>query len=128
MNIVGIGTDICECDRIARMIEKHGGDFVSRVFTETEIEYCGSRKAFVQHYSGRWAAKEAILKALGTGWTKGIQWTDMEITNATGGEPVVTLHNRASDVMAERGIQNIMLTISHANHAAVAFAVAVGLG
>ena len=66
-----IGTDIVECLRIAQMIERHGELFLTRVFTPREIEYCSSRKAATQHYAGRWAAKEAILKALGTGWSRG---------------------------------------------------------
>ena len=77
MNVFGIGTDITETSRIARMIEKHGDLFLNRVYTEREQEYCGKRKAAVQHYAGRWAAKEAILKAMGTGWSKGIHWTDI---------------------------------------------------
>ena len=79
--VVGIGTDIVECLRIANMIEKHQDVFINRVFTPGEIEYCGGRKSTTQHYAGRWAAKEAILKAIGTGWANGIQWTDIEIAN-----------------------------------------------
>ena len=79
--LISIGTDIIECVRIAQMIEKHGEVFLQRVFTQKEILYCSSRKAATQHYAGRWAAKEAVLKVLGTGWTKGIQWTDVEIVN-----------------------------------------------
>jgi holo-[acyl-carrier protein] synthase len=72
-NLISIGTDIIECVRIAQMIEKHGEVFLQRVFTQKEIQYCSSRKAANQHYAGRWAAKEAALKVLGTGWAKGIQ-------------------------------------------------------
>jgi phosphopantetheine--protein transferase-like protein len=71
MNVLGIGTDITECLRIAQMIERHGELFVGRVYTPAEIEYCRSRKQATQHFAGRWAAKEAILKALGTGWRGG---------------------------------------------------------
>ena len=73
MNVIGIGTDIVECLRVANMIEKHEDVFIQRVYTPDEIEYCGARKAATQHYAGRWAAKEAILKAIGTGWSNGIQ-------------------------------------------------------
>jgi holo-[acyl-carrier-protein] synthase len=79
--VVGIGTDIIECDRIGGMLQKHGDEFLQRVFTPREIAYCGDRKMSQLHYAGRWAAKEAILKVLGTGWAKGIQWTDVEIVN-----------------------------------------------
>ena len=68
MNVVGIGTDIVECLRIAQMVERHGELFLGRVFTSLEIEYCSSRKAATQHYAGRWAAKEAILKAMVDNW------------------------------------------------------------
>ncbi len=71
-HILGIGTDIIECLRIAQMIERHGELFITRVYTQHEIQYCQSRKQATQHYAGRWAAKEAVLKALGTGWRRGI--------------------------------------------------------
>ena len=70
MNVIGIGTDIVECLRIAKMIDRHGELFISRVYTKNEIRYCQSRKQSTQHFAGRWAAKEAILKALGTGWRR----------------------------------------------------------
>ncbi len=70
MPIIGTGIDIVECLRIAQMIEKHGELFIARVYTEHEIEYCSARKMATQHYAGRWAAKEAVLKALGTGWRR----------------------------------------------------------
>src|SRR4029077_870002 len=73
MQILGTGTDIVECLRIARMIDRHGELFISRVYTDAEIEYCSTRKAATQHYAGRWAAKEAVLKALGTGWRRGLR-------------------------------------------------------
>ena len=125
-NVVGIGTDIVECLRIAEMIEKHDIYFINRVFTPWEIEYCGSRKAATQHYSGRWAAKEAILKAMGTGWAKGIQWTDLEVRNAMGGAPSVTLSGAAADICESKGIDEIKISISHCRLFATAFAVALG--
>ena len=72
MDIVGIGTDIVECLRIGRMIEQHGELFLTRVYTEREIRYCQERKRAVEHFAGRWAAKEAVLKALGVGWRRGL--------------------------------------------------------
>ena len=97
MNIVGIGTDIVECVRIAQMIEKHGELFLERVFTAREMRYCQSRKHATEHFAGRWAAKEAILKCLGTGWRKGICWTDMEIRNDPQGAPHVYLAGVAKE-------------------------------
>src|SRR5919108_5913666 len=104
MNVVGIGTDIVECLRIAQMIERHGELFITRVYTEHEIEYCQSRKQATQHFAGRWAAKEAVLKALGTGWRRGISWRDVEIRNTASGRPVVVLHAGTRDVAQERGV------------------------
>ena len=72
MNIIGIGTDIVECLRIARMIERHDELFLNRVYTRHEIQYSSSRKAATQHYAGRWAAKDSVLIALGSGWSRGI--------------------------------------------------------
>lgn len=123
--IIAIGTDIIECPRIADMLAKHGDVFVKRVFTETEIEYCAGRKMDYQHYAGRWAAKEAVLKALGTGWSAGIQWTDVEMTRQPGGQPKIVLYNRALERSQEMGIDEILISVSHTREYAVAFATAV---
>ncbi len=125
MGIVGIGTDIIECPRIAQMIERHGELFLERVFTPLEIEYCHRRKAAIQHYAGRWAAKEAVLKALGTGWSRGIKWVDIEVRNEMGGAPRILLAGAACDVAAERRIAQMLISISHCRNYATAYAVAV---
>ena len=125
-NVIGIGTDIVECSRIGNMIEKHDSLFLQRVYTDWEIEYCSGRKSSVQHYAGRWAAKEAILKSFGTGWAKGIAWTDIEIKNAMGGKPSVTLHGEARTLCKKMGIEEVLISISHCNSHATAFATAVG--
>jgi holo-[acyl-carrier protein] synthase len=125
-NLIGIGTDIVECLRIANMIEKHQDLFINRVYTPGEIEYCNGRKAATQHFAGRWAAKEAILKAMGTGWSKGIQWTDIEICNHMGGQPYVQLSVAAFDVSQSKGIVEILISISHCRTFATAFATALG--
>ena len=124
--IIGIGTDIIECLRIAQMIERHGELFINRVFTPHEIQYCHSRKLATQHYAGRWAAKEAVLKAIGTGWRKGISWRDIEIRNDKNGAPTVTLRGGARDVMAAAHIARLHVTISHCRSFAVAYVVAEG--
>src|SRR5437588_1763008 len=98
MEIIGIGTDIVECVRIGRMIEQHGEVFLTRVYTEREIHYCQERKHATENFAGRWAAKEAILKCLGTGWSRGICWTDMEIRHLPGGHPHVALRGGAREV------------------------------
>ncbi|MBU6385683.1 MAG: holo-ACP synthase [Planctomycetes bacterium] len=121
--VVGIGTDIIECDRIGGMLQKHGDEFLQRVFTPREIAYCGDRKMSQLHYAGRWAAKEAILKVLGTGWAKGIQWTDVEIVNLASGAPSVVLANRALEIATGLGIREVQVSISHCKEYATAFAI-----
>jgi holo-[acyl-carrier protein] synthase len=126
MQVVGIGTDIIECLRIAQMIERHGELFLRRVYTDREVMYCSARKAATQHYAGRWAAKEAVLKSLGTGWSGGIQWTDIEVRNEVGGAPRIALAGKARELCEERRIMEIMISISHCRSHATAYALALG--
>ena len=112
-DIIGLGTDITECLRIARMIERHGELFIDRVYTTDEIRYCQSRKQSTQHFTGRWAAKEAIMKALGTGWRRGISWRDVEIRNEPSGRPAVAVRGGVKDVVEQLGIGQIQVSISH---------------
>jgi holo-[acyl-carrier protein] synthase len=126
MNVLGIGTDITECLRIAQMIERHGELFLNRVYTDHEIQYCQCRKAATQHFAGRWAAKEAILKALGTGWVKGISWRDIEIRNERGGKPTVAFRGGTRDVVERVGVSEMLISISHCRSHATAYALALG--
>lgn len=126
MKVIGIGTDIIECLRIAQMIERHGELFINRVYTPYEIRYCSSRKQATQHYAGRWAAKEAILKALGTGWRRGISWRDIEVRNDSQGKPVVGLRGGARDLVEQLGIREMLVSISHCRSHAMAHALALG--
>jgi holo-[acyl-carrier protein] synthase len=125
MEIVGIGTDIVECLRIGRMVEQHGELFLTRVYTPREIRYCQARKNATEHFAGRWAAKEAILKCLGTGWRKGICWTDMEIRNDTNGAPKLHLGGAAKERAQSMHIADVLITISHCRAYATACAIAV---
>ena len=125
MNVLGVGTDITECLRIAQMIERHGELFVGRVYTQLEIDYCRSRRMATQHFAGRWAAKEAVLKALGTGWRKGISWRDIEIRNGPGGRPQALLKGGAQEIAAKMGIRCMLVSISHCRSHATAYAVAL---
>ena len=127
MNIFGIGTDIVECLRIAQMIERHGELFIQRVYTPLEIQYCQNRKASTQHFAGRWAAKEAILKCLGTGWRRGLCWTDMEIRNDPLGKPRVLLRGAARDQAQTMRITDVLLSISHCRAYATAHAIAISI-
>jgi holo-[acyl-carrier protein] synthase len=125
VNVVGIGTDIIECLRIAQMIQRHGEQFITRVYTPHEMQYCQARKQSTQHFAGRWAAKEAVLKALGTGWRRGISWRDVEIRTESSGKPFIVLHGGAREVSDELGIQEVLVSISHCRSHATAYAIAV---
>jgi len=125
MEIVGIGTDIVECLRIGRMIERHGEMFLTRVYTSREIRYCQARKRSMEHFAGRWAAKEAILKCLGTGWRRDIAWTDLEIRNDASGKPQVLICGAAKDLAQSLLISDVLLSISHCRAYATAYALAI---
>jgi holo-[acyl-carrier protein] synthase len=125
MEIIGIGTDIVECVRIARMIEQHGELFLTRVYTDREIRYCQARKHSTEHFAGRWAAKEAIMKCLGTGWRRGMAWTDLEVRNDLSGQPRVHICGAARDYAKSLRISDILISISHCRAYATAYAVAV---
>jgi holo-[acyl-carrier protein] synthase len=125
MRIIGVGTDITETERIGRMIERHGEFFINRVYTEDEIRYCADRKQFIQHYAGRWAAKEAVMKTLGTGWAKGVGWRDIEVISQKSGAPLIAIHGGAKAIADELGITQILITISHCRAYATATAIAV---
>jgi holo-[acyl-carrier protein] synthase len=126
MRIIGIGTDIVECLRIAQMIERHADLFLQRVFTDNEVAYCSSSKASTQHYAGRWAAKEAVLKAMGTGWSRGIGWRDIEVRNDQQGRPSVAFGGGAREACERLGIVELHISISHCRTFATAYAVACG--
>src|SRR3954468_23115435 len=97
MSIVGIGTDIVEVVRVGKMIERHGELFLNRVYTDQEIRYCQKRKEYIQHYAGRWAAKEAVMKTLGTGWTQGVGWRDIEVCALRSGQPSIEIRGGARE-------------------------------
>ena len=126
MSIIGIGTDIIECLRVAKMIERHGEIFLTRVYTPHEIEYCTARKAATQHYAGRFAAKEAVSKAFGTGLGPQLGWLDIDIRRKASGEPFVVLHGTGAATARRLGISEVRLTMSHSEHYAVAHALALG--
>jgi holo-[acyl-carrier protein] synthase len=118
--IRGIGVDILEVERMRQAIERWGADFLSRVFTKKEIEYCNSKKERSQHFAARFAAKEAVSKALATGWSGGFRWKDVEIGNEPSGKPTVTVHENVKNLLAG---SKIFLSLSHTKSTVVAFAV-----
>ncbi len=116
--IVGIGIDIVEIRRISRALQGTQG-MEGKVFTEAEIAFCSKRKNKYQHFGGRFAAKEAALKALGTGWSQGIRWKDVEITNDDSGKPILTLHGKALEFFEQSGAGKTWVSITHSSEHAV---------
>lgn len=117
--ILGIGCDLVKDERIGEVITRRGDKFLQRVFTETEIAYCAARKFSAPHYAARFAAKEAMFKALGTGWAQGVGWRDGEIINLPSGEPQLFLHGEAAAVaqrkLAPGAALRVLVTLSHAD-------------
>ncbi len=118
--IVGLGVDIAEVDRIEAAIGRHGQSFLKRVFTPAEIAYCERHRDKFVRYAGRFAAKEAAMKALGTGWRKGIHWRDIEVTNQPGGKPTLHLSGVASEFAQRLAVKSISLSITHSGNLALA--------
>ena len=127
MHIIGHGIDIVETARVAKMLDDHEERFLRRCFTQGEQAYVAANPARrVEHLAGRFAAKEAILKVLGTGWSNGIAWTDAEVVREASGKPTVLLHGRCAEVAAGLGITQWHLSISHTGSYATASAIGVG--
>src|SRR5205823_3300231 len=125
MEIVGIGTDIVECLRIGRMIERHGELFLRRVFTEQEMRHCQARRRATEHYAAHWAGKEAIFQALGTGWRRGLSWTDVEVVQAPAGPLRVVLTGSVRDLAERQRIGEVLLSLAHCRAYATGYAVAL---
>lgn len=124
--IAGTGIDLVEIARLKESLDKHKNAFVQKIFTSAEIEYCEKKRnpeVSTIHYAGRFAAKEALFKALGTGWQKGVKWKDIEVLNDSLGKPVMTLKNKAREIVRERQISNIHVSISHTKKHATAFVI-----
>jgi holo-[acyl-carrier protein] synthase len=126
MRILGHGVDIVEVARIGAMIDEHGDRFLDRCFTAAERGYSEPRKRGSEHLAGRFAAKEAVLKALGTGWRNGIAWTDVEVVPLASGQPDLKLHGAAADAARRAGITSWSISISHTESHAMASAIATG--
>jgi holo-[acyl-carrier protein] synthase len=125
MSIIAHGIDLVETGRVAGMVKEHGERFLQRVFTPAELAYARSTRDETEKLSGRFAAKEAILKLVGTGWRGKIAWTDIEVINNEMGQPVVTLSGEVAKIAADMGISQISISITHTANFAIASAVAV---
>lgn len=118
--ICGSGVDLCEVARIKDAIGRHGRRFVERVFTEREIAYAESKANSFERFAARFAAKEAGMKALGTGWRRGVTWHDFEVANLPSGRPTLRLHGKAAEIAKELGVTNIALSLTHTKDQALA--------
>ena len=118
--IVGTGVDIAEVRRIRESIERFGDRFLRRVFTEGEIAYCQPKANRFESYAARFAAKEAGMKALGTGWNHGVRWRDIEVVRAKGQRPTIQFHGQAAMFAEKIGAKNIALSITHTREQALA--------
>ena len=125
MNIIGLGLDATDIDRIADAIERHGDRFLRRVFTEAEIAYCTRRRTPAIHFAGRFAAKEAAMKALGTGHALGVLWRDIEVVRR-GGPPQLQLHGGAERRFSAIGGRSSLITITHSDALALAEVLILG--
>jgi holo-[acyl-carrier protein] synthase len=120
MSVVGIGVDLVECERIQHSIDRFGQRFLQRVFTEGEIEYSMSMKFPARHLAARFAGKEAVAKAFGTGIGKAMGWRNIDIRKKTSGEPFLVFSGPAQELAGQRGITSARITLSHTDHHAVA--------
>ena len=118
--IVGLGVDITEIDRIAQAVARHGQPFLDRVFTPGEIAYCEKHKKKFERYAARFAAKEATMKALGTGWRNGVRWVDLEVAREPSGKPTLKLHGRARELADQLGVKHISVSLTHSGNTALA--------
>ena len=125
MEIVAHGIDLVDCPRIEKMLEQHGQRFTDRVFTAAERAYAEANKDRIEKLAGRFAAKEAVLKLMGTGWRGKIAWTDIEVVNNPVGQPEVTLCGEVKKIADKLGIKHISVSITHTANFAIASAVAL---
>ncbi|MGB7438418.1 MAG: holo-ACP synthase [Candidatus Acidiferrum sp.] len=118
--IVGIGIDVAEVKRIAAVIESQKERFLRRVYTLDEVAYCEQFKNRYERYAGRFAVKEAAMKALGTGWSRGVRWVDLEVVRQRGGRPTLVLKGQAKKIAESLGVKSIAISITHTAEQALA--------
>lgn len=118
--IVGLGVDITEVDRMEAAIARRGPAFLARLFTPAEILYCQRHRHSAERFAGRFAAKEAAMKALGTGWARGVRWVDIEVVREPSGKPTLKLAGAAREIAASLGVKHIVVTITHDGNTALA--------
>ncbi len=126
MRVVAHGIDMVDCKRLEEIVRRQGRRFLNRIFTQAELDYCRGKKRRIEHLAGRFAAKEAVLKVLGTGLRSGMKWTEIEVTNEPSGQPRVRLAGQCRRIAQRRKLGQILVSISHISTHAIASAVASG--
>ena len=121
--IVGSGVDLCEVHRIKDAIARYGRRFVERIYTDREIAYAQSKANLYERYAARFAAKEAGMKAIGTGWHGGVRWRDFEVINLPSGRPTLQFHGKAAEYAEKLGVQSVSLSITHTSVQAMAIVI-----
>ena len=121
--ILGTGLDVAEVDRIRNAIGRRGQRFVERIYTRAEIDYVERKANRFERYAGRFAAKEAGMKAIGTGWRRGVRWRDFEVVNLPSGRPTLRLHGAAARVAQKLGVKSISLSLTHTAEHGMAFVI-----
>jgi holo-[acyl-carrier protein] synthase len=124
--ILGTGVDIAEVPRIRESIERYGERFLRRIYTDGEIQYCESKASRFESYAARFAAKEAGMKALGTGWNHGVRWRDIEVVRPKGQRPTIQFHGQAAAIAEKLGTRNIALSLTHTSEEALAHVILEG--
>ena len=126
MTVLGIGVDLVDVPRIAKIVDKDGAAFLEKVFLPGEREYCDRMRQSAPYYAARWAAKEAVAKAFGTGFGAQISWRDIEVRRKATGEPFVQLHGQGAELAKRRGVREILISLSHTDSQAIAFVQLLG--
>lgn len=124
--IVGMGTDLAEVPRIRQSIARYGDRFLNRIFTEGERAYASSKANVAERFAARFAAKEAGMKAIGTGWNFGVTWKDFEIVNERSGRPKLLLHGIAEQIARKLGTQKVTVSLTHTSEMAFALVILEG--
>ena len=125
MTISGLGTQIHDCSRVRKLIDRHGERFLYQVFTEAEVEFCNARTHSTEYFAGVWAVKEAVLRSLGTRWKRGMNWHDVEVVTFSTAEPKVKLAGNAKNLADTRGVREVKVTFAYSRMYATATAVAL---
>ena len=127
MDIVGIGSQVMECTRVRKLLDKHGEAFLSQVYTAREVRYCNTKSHTTEQFTAIWAAKEAVFRSLGTTWKRGVNWTDIEIVCEIAMTPRVLVSGATAELVAARHVGDLLLTMAHCRAFATATVIALGV-